>query len=134
VFLPLGDDDGAGISPDVDDIAQVVVGVVVGLSGVLLDALVNALAAFGALLVAGPAPFLLVVIVFSFHLDGDLDAWRRAMRFALEVGCYLSCSRLDLVIGEVLFEVGGVVVVQVDSFHRVVIVVDLHESYHQDFS
>ena len=35
-FLVLGDDDGAGTSPDVDDVAEVVVGVVVGLSNILL--------------------------------------------------------------------------------------------------
>ena len=32
----LGDDDGAGILPDVDDVAEVVVGVVAGISNILL--------------------------------------------------------------------------------------------------
>jgi hypothetical protein len=35
-FFMLRDDGGAGISPDVDDVAKVVVGVVVGLSNILL--------------------------------------------------------------------------------------------------
>jgi hypothetical protein len=35
-FLALGDDDGASISPDVDDVAEVVVGVVVRLSNIFL--------------------------------------------------------------------------------------------------
>ena len=75
-LLPFGDDDGAGILTDVDDVEQVIVGVVVRLSGVLLDALEDALAALGAFLVTEHAPFLLLVIVFFFHFDGDLDAWR----------------------------------------------------------
>ena len=35
-FFVLGDDDGAGILSDVDDIAEVVVGVVAGISNILL--------------------------------------------------------------------------------------------------
>ena len=35
-FLAFRGDGGAGISPDVDDVAKVVVGVVVGLSNILL--------------------------------------------------------------------------------------------------
>ena len=35
-FLALGDDDGASISPDVDDVAEIVVGVVVRLSNIFL--------------------------------------------------------------------------------------------------
>ena len=76
VFFVLGDDDGAGVSPNVDDIAEVIVGVVVRLSIVLLDVFKDALAAFSAPLVANPSPILLVAIVFFFHLDGDLETWR----------------------------------------------------------
>jgi len=36
VFLALGDDDGAGISPDVDDIAEIIVGVVMRFSNIFL--------------------------------------------------------------------------------------------------
>ena len=35
-FLALGDDDGAGISPDVDDIAEIIVGVVMRFSNIFL--------------------------------------------------------------------------------------------------
>ena len=35
-FLALRDDDGAGISPNVDDVAEVVIGVVMGISNILL--------------------------------------------------------------------------------------------------
>ena len=43
-------------------------------------------------------------------------------------------GRLHVVVGEVLLEVIGVIVVQVDSLHRVILVVDLHEVHHVDFS
>jgi len=46
-LLPFGDDDHVGVSLDVDDVAQVIIGVVVGVSGVLLDALKDALAMLG---------------------------------------------------------------------------------------
>ena len=46
-LLPFGDDDHVGVSLDVDDVAQVIIGVVVGVSGVLLDALKDALATLG---------------------------------------------------------------------------------------
>ena len=36
VFLALGEDDGAGISPNVDDVAEVIVGVFVTLSNIFL--------------------------------------------------------------------------------------------------
>ena len=36
VFLALGEDDGAGISPNVDDVAEVIVGVVMGLFHIFL--------------------------------------------------------------------------------------------------
>ena len=36
VFLALGEDDGAGISPDVDDIAEIIVGVVMRFSNIFL--------------------------------------------------------------------------------------------------
>ena len=35
-FLVLGDDDGADVSLDVDDVAEIIVGVVVGLSNIFL--------------------------------------------------------------------------------------------------
>jgi hypothetical protein len=35
-FFVLGDDDGAGILPDIDDVVEVVVGVVAGISNILL--------------------------------------------------------------------------------------------------
>ena len=35
-FLALGHDDGAGVSSNVDDVAEVIVGVVMGLSNVFL--------------------------------------------------------------------------------------------------
>ena len=74
--MAFGDDDSACISPDVDDVAEVIVGVVVRLSIVFLDVFKDALAAFSAPLVANPSPILLVAIVFFFHLDGDLETWR----------------------------------------------------------
>ena len=46
-LLPFGDDDHVGVSLDVDDVVQVIIGVVVGVSGVLLDALKDALATLG---------------------------------------------------------------------------------------
>ena len=38
-FLALGDDDGAGVSPDVDDVAEIIVGVIVGLSNIFLKSI-----------------------------------------------------------------------------------------------
>jgi len=52
------------------------------------------------------------------------------MGFIVEIGRYLSCGHLDLAVEEVLSEVIEVVVVQVDLFHRVIVVVDLHEPDH----
>ena len=46
--MPFGDDDSACVSPDFDDVAEVVVGVVVRLSVVFLDAFEDGLAMFGA--------------------------------------------------------------------------------------
>ena len=49
----------------------------------------------------------------------------------VEVGYYLrsGCSCLHVVVGEVLSEV-----IHIDALHRVIIVVDLHEVHHIDFS
>ena len=63
-----------------------------------------------------------------------MSTWRRAVRFGIETGGYLFHGRWEFAVGEVLIEIVRVVVVQVDSLHRVIVVVDLHESYHQDFS
>ena len=38
-FLALGDDDGAGVSPDVDDVVEIIVGVIVGLSNIFLKSI-----------------------------------------------------------------------------------------------
>ena len=73
----LGDDHSASIATNVDDVVEVVVGVVIGLSGFFLVAHCNALAAFGALLIAYLGSFSFDSAVFIFHLDGDRNAWRR---------------------------------------------------------
>jgi hypothetical protein len=62
--MPFGDDDSTCISPDVDDVAKIIVGVVVRLSVVFLDALECALETFGAPLSTSPAPVFFVVIVW----------------------------------------------------------------------
>ena len=77
-FLPLGDDNGAGVATNVDDVTKVVIGVVVGFSSFFLVSLCYTLVTFSMLLVANLALLLLDVIdVLFFHLDGDHDAWRR---------------------------------------------------------
>ena len=106
------------------------------LSNVFLDVIEYTLAAFGALLVEDPTSFLLEVVALFLRLDGDRDAWRRMRGLVDEVGCYLhrSCTHLHVIVGEVFSEVIGVIVIQVDSLHGVIIVVDLHKAHHQNFS
>ena len=108
--MPFGDDDSACVSPDFDDVAEVVVGVVVRLSVVFLDAFEDTLAAISAPLVADPSSILLVAVVFFFLLDGDLETWRRAVWFSVEIDGYLFRGRWEFIVGEVLVEVVGVVV------------------------
>ena len=53
------------------------------------------------------------------------------LRGVFSSGCWVVDHVL---IGEVLLVVVGVVVVEIDSLHRVIIVLNLHEAYHVDLS
>ena len=76
LLLSFGDDHTAGVPPNVNDIVEVIVGVVIVVALLLLMASSYALASQGSLLVANSMT--LVEIVHHklvFQLDGDRHSW-----------------------------------------------------------
>lgn len=74
LLMSLGDDDVASIRADVDDVAEVIVGVVVHFYSLVLMALYYAMMAYGTLLIAHPVALSLDVIVFIFRHNSVGDA------------------------------------------------------------
>ena len=71
-FLSSGDDHGTGVSADVDDIAEVAIGVVEGIVDLLLTAFCCEATPHVPLQVVCFPEFAIVTL----HVDGDCDTWR----------------------------------------------------------
>ena len=123
MFFPYIDDDCAGITPDVDDVAEITVGVVKGVAELLATLRCQA-APHAALLIADFIQFIMVVI----QVYSDCDTWRRRRDLVLDCVCLL-----DICIGEEVIVVTGVVVDKTDSFHGTVILFsDLRNYRHEN--
>ena len=72
MFFPYIDDDYAGITPDVDDVAEITVGVVKGVAK-LLTMLYCEATPHASLLIADLLQFVLLII----QVHSDCDTWRR---------------------------------------------------------
>ena len=69
--MTFGDDDVACVATNVDDVSQVVVGVVVRLTILIFVPFGHTVSTYGVLLVSDPSALIIVVVV---HLNGDSDA------------------------------------------------------------
>ena len=109
--------------PDVDDVAEITVGVVKGVTELLATLRCQA-APHAALLIADFLQFILVVI----QVYSDCDTWRRRRDLVLDCGCLV-----DICIREEVVVVTGVVVDKTDSFHGTVILFsDLRNYRHEN--
>ena len=144
-FLFLGDDDVMCITTKLMMFAQVMVGVVVSVAVLFLVLLSYPMSVYGALLVADSAVLLVGVVVVIFQHDGDSDAMVSGAVIVVDVGPDLYCSHtsrsggggrgsINVVVREELGNVLRVIVVEVETFLRVVRLVDVCDAHHEDLS
>ena len=122
--MSFGDDHAAGIPPDVDDDAEIVVGVVLRVATAFLVTFRYALAPQGSLLIVNPVTLIEVFLhLLIFQFDGNSHSW-------WSEGRILGDARLDFrssywacihVVGEVFIKIIRVVVVKIDSLQRMII-------------
>ena len=125
MFFPSVDHNCAGVSPDVDDIVEITVGVVKGVAELLTTFCCEAVP-HASLLIADLLHFVLLILkVYS-----DYDTWRWWRNLVVHCFCLVG-----LCVKEEFIVVAGIVVDEIDSFHWIIIVLlDFRDYCHENLA